>query len=107
MVDPEDYRLYTWADWSRLAPRDGDAFIQAVRVRLRVPEVVVLAAYDKLPSAAVSFSRGLFGHAPNPAFVEKVLRSLSLWDKRDSKIMALSGGMKRRVMIAKALVHEP
>jgi 5-methylcytosine-specific restriction endonuclease McrA len=57
VVDPDDYRLYTWADWSRLAPRDGDAFIQAVRARLRVPEVVVLAAYDKLPSAAVSFSR--------------------------------------------------
>jgi ABC-2 type transport system ATP-binding protein len=57
--------------------------------------------------AAVSFSRGLFGHAPNATLVEKVLRSLSLWDKRDAKIMALSGGMKRRVMIAKALVHEP
>jgi ABC-2 type transport system ATP-binding protein len=55
----------------------------------------------------VSFSRGLFGKAPNPAHVEKVLRDLSLWDKRSSKIMALSGGMKRRVMIAKALSHEP
>lgn len=55
----------------------------------------------------VSFSRGLFGKAPNPAYVEKVLRDLSLWEKRDSKIMALSGGMKRRVMIAKALSHEP
>ncbi|PSC06277.1 multidrug ABC transporter ATP-binding protein [Alsobacter soli] len=55
----------------------------------------------------VSFSRGLFGKPNNPALVEKVLRDLSLWEKRDSKIMALSGGMKRRVMIAKALSHEP
>ncbi len=55
----------------------------------------------------VSFSRGLFGKAPNPSYVEKVLRELSLWDKKDTKIRALSGGMKRRVMIAKALSHEP
>jgi ABC-2 type transport system ATP-binding protein len=55
----------------------------------------------------VSFSRGLFGKAPNPSYVEKVLRDLSLWDKKDTKIRALSGGMKRRVMIAKALSHEP
>jgi ABC-2 type transport system ATP-binding protein len=55
----------------------------------------------------VNFSRGLFGKAPNPNYVERVLRDLSLWEKRDSKIMALSGGMKRRVMIAKALSHEP
>jgi ABC-2 type transport system ATP-binding protein len=55
----------------------------------------------------VSFSRGLFGKAANPVHVEKVLRDLSLWEKKDSKIMALSGGMKRRVMIAKALSHEP
>ncbi|GAB2508175.1 ABC transporter ATP-binding protein [Microbulbifer agarilyticus] len=55
----------------------------------------------------VSFSRGLFGKAPNPQHIEKILRQLSLWDKKDSKIMALSGGMKRRVMIAKALSHEP
>ena len=53
------------------------------------------------------FSRGLFGKRPNPAHLEKVLRDLSLWDKRDTRIMALSGGMKRRVMIAKALSHEP
>ncbi len=55
----------------------------------------------------MKFSRGLFGKAPNDALLEKVLRDLSLWDKKDSKIMALSGGMKRRVMIAKALSHEP
>jgi ABC-2 type transport system ATP-binding protein len=55
----------------------------------------------------VSFSRGLFGKASNPAYLEKVLRDLSLWEKRSAKIMALSGGMKRRVMIAKALAHEP
>jgi ABC-2 type transport system ATP-binding protein len=55
----------------------------------------------------VSFSRGLFGKPPNPAHLEKVLRELALWEKKDSKIMALSGGMKRRVMIAKALSHEP
>ena len=57
--------------------------------------------------ATVSFSRGLFGKPRNPALVEKVLRDLSLWDKKDSRIMALSGGMKRRVLIAKALAHEP
>ena len=57
--------------------------------------------------ATVSFSRGLFGRAPNQAHIEKVLRDLSLWDKRDDKIMTLSGGMKRRVLIAKALSHEP
>ncbi|MBT8099491.1 MAG: ABC transporter ATP-binding protein [Gammaproteobacteria bacterium] len=55
----------------------------------------------------VSFSRGLFGKPANPAHIEKVLRSLSLWDKKDNKIMMLSGGMKRRVLIAKALSHEP
>jgi len=55
----------------------------------------------------VNFSRGLFGKAPSPAHIEKLLRQLSLWDKKDSKIMDLSGGMKRRVMIAKALSHEP
>lgn len=57
--------------------------------------------------ATVNFSRGLFGKAPNPEYIEKILRQLSLWEKKDSRIMALSGGMKRRVMIAKALSHEP
>ena len=55
----------------------------------------------------VSFSRGLFGRAPDAAYLEKLLRDLSLWDKRNDRIMTLSGGMKRRVMIAKALSHEP
>ena len=55
----------------------------------------------------VSFSRGLFGKPPNPAHIEKVLKDLSLWDKKDNKIITLSGGMKRRVLIAKALSHEP
>jgi ABC-2 type transport system ATP-binding protein len=71
-----------------------------------VPQELATEAFETV-IAAVSFSRGLFGHPPDAALVERVLRSLSLWDKRESKIMALSGGMKRRVMIAKALVHEP
>ena len=57
--------------------------------------------------ATVSFSRGLFGKPPDPALIERILKDLSLWDKRDTKVMALSGGMKRRVLIAKALSHEP
>ncbi len=59
------------------------------------------------PWSTASFSRGLFGLPPNPAHIERVLRELSLWDKRRERIMTLSGGMKRRVMIAKALAHEP
>src|ERR1700754_4661662 len=57
--------------------------------------------------AVTNYSRGLFGLTPNPAFVEKILKDLSLWDKKYTKLMALSGGMKRRVLIAKALSHEP
>lgn len=57
MVDPADYQAYTWEDWSRLRPRDGERFVQAVRFRLRVPEVVTLTGYDRLPTTAVTFSR--------------------------------------------------
>jgi ABC-2 type transport system ATP-binding protein len=71
-----------------------------------VPQELSTDAFESV-WATVRFSRGLFGRAPDPAHLEKVLRALSLWDKRDSKIMALSGGMKRRVLIAKALAHEP
>ena len=71
-----------------------------------VPQELATEAFETV-QAAVTFSRGLFGCPPDPALVEKVLRTLSLWEKRSSRIMALSGGMKRRVMIAKALVHEP
>jgi ABC-2 type transport system ATP-binding protein len=71
-----------------------------------VPQELSTDAFETV-WATVSFSRGLFGRAPNPAFIERLLRDLSLWDKRNSKIMTLSGGMKRRVMIAKALSHEP
>src|SRR5450631_3575163 len=71
-----------------------------------VPQELTTDAFETV-WATVSFSRGLFGHAPNPMYLEKVLRDLSLWSKRDDKIMTLSGGMKRRVMIAKALAHEP
>ena len=71
-----------------------------------VPQELSTDAFETV-WATVNFSRGLFGKPPNPAYVERVLRDLSLWDKKDAKIMALSGGMKRRVMIAKALSHEP
>ncbi len=71
-----------------------------------VPQELSTDAFETV-WATVTFSRGLFGKPKNPAHVEKVLRSLSLWDKKDAKIMTLSGGMKRRVLIAKALSHEP
>ena len=71
-----------------------------------VPQELTTDAFETV-WATVSFSRGLFGKRANPAHIEKVLRELSLWDKRDSRIMTLSGGMKRRLMIAKALSHEP
>jgi ABC-2 type transport system ATP-binding protein len=71
-----------------------------------VPQELTTDAFETV-WATVSFSRGLFGKRPNPAHIEKTLKDLSLWDKRDNKLMTLSGGMKRRVMIAKALSHEP
>jgi ABC-2 type transport system ATP-binding protein len=71
-----------------------------------VPQELSTDAFESV-WATVSFSRGLFGKPKNPAYLEKVLRDLSLWEKKDSTIMALSGGMKRRVLIAKALAHEP
>lgn len=71
-----------------------------------VPQELTTDSFETVFNT-VSFSRGLFGKPPNPAIIEKVLRSLSLWDKKDNMIMTLSGGMKRRVLIAKALSHEP
>jgi len=71
-----------------------------------VPQELCTDSFESV-WATVTFSRGLFGKPPNPAYIEQLLRQLSLWDKKDSRIMALSGGMKRRVMIAKALSHEP
>ena len=71
-----------------------------------VPQELHTDAFESVLST-LRFSRGLFGKPPNPSHLEKILRELSLWDKRNNKIMTLSGGMKRRVMIAKALSHEP
>jgi ABC-2 type transport system ATP-binding protein len=71
-----------------------------------VPQELTTDTFETV-TATVSFSRGLFGRPPNPAHIEKVLRDLSLWEKRNDKIMTLSGGMKRRVLMAKALSHEP
>ncbi len=71
-----------------------------------VPQEINLEPFERVMNT-VRFSRGLFGKPKNEALLEKILRQLSLWDKRDSRIMELSGGMKRRVLIAKALAHEP
>ena len=71
-----------------------------------VPQELTTDAFET-PWGAVSFSRGLFGKSPDPGHIEKVLRDLSLWNRKDSRIMTLSGGMKRRLLIAKALSHEP
>ena len=79
------------------------------RARARIGLVPQELATDMFESVlhAVTYSRGLFGLAPDPPRIEEILRSLSLWDKRDNRIMELSGGMKRRVLIAKAMAHEP
>ena len=71
-----------------------------------VPQELTLGAFEKVAST-LAFSRGLFGKKPNPDYLEKLLKQLSLWDKKDSALMMLSGGMKRRVLIGKALSHEP
>jgi ABC-2 type transport system ATP-binding protein len=83
--------------------RDARAARMAIGL---VPQELSTDAFETV-WATVRFSRGLFGRPPDPAHLERVLRALSLWDKRDNKIMTLSGGMKRRVLIAKALSHEP
>jgi ABC-2 type transport system ATP-binding protein len=86
---------------------DIRADYRAARAKIGlVPQELSTDAFETVWDT-VKFSRGLFGKPPHPAHLEKVLKALSLWDKKDAKIMALSGGMKRRVMIAKALSHEP
>ncbi|HVW26705.1 MAG TPA: ABC transporter ATP-binding protein [Polyangiaceae bacterium] len=89
---------------------DGHDVVEDYRAARRaiglVPQELSTDVFETV-WATVSFSRGLFGKPKNPAHIEKVLRELSLWDKRDDKILTLSGGMKRRVLIAKALSHEP
>jgi ABC-2 type transport system ATP-binding protein len=87
--------------------RDIQREYRAVRTMVGlVPQELVTESFEKV-WATVQFSRGLYARAPDSAFLEKVLRDLSLWDKRNDGIITLSGGMKRRVMIAKALAHEP
>jgi ABC-2 type transport system ATP-binding protein len=92
------------------ADADGHDIVRDYRAARRliglVPQELTTDTFASV-WATTSFSRGLFGKPPNPAFIEKVLKDLSLWDKKDAKTMTLSGGMKRRVMIAKALAHEP
>lgn len=89
---------------------DGDDIIRdyrATRAKIGlVPQELTTDAFETI-WATISFSRGLFGKPANPGYLERVLKDLSLWDRKDSKIMTLSGGMKRRVLIAKALSHEP
>ncbi len=89
---------------------DGHDVVRDYRAARRkiglVPQELSTDAFESV-WATVTFSRGLFGKPPDPAYLEKILRQLSLWDKKDNRIMTLSGGMKRRVLIAKALSHEP
>ena len=92
---------------ARVDGHDISAEPRAARSKIGlVPQELATDAFETV-WPTVNFSRGLFGRAANPSYIEKLLRDLSLWDKRKDKIMALSGGMKRRVMIAKALSHEP
>src|SRR3954453_10392057 len=91
----------------RVDGRDIAADYRAARSMIGlVPQELTTEAFETVWNT-VSFSRGLFGKPPNPAHIEKVLKDLSLWDKKDNPIRTLSGGMKRRLLIAKALSHEP
>jgi len=89
---------------------DGHDIVKDYRITREliglVPQELTLGAFDTVWNA-VSFSRGLFGKKPDPAYIEHLLKTLSLWDKKDNELRQLSGGMKRRVLIAKALSHEP
>lgn len=90
-----------------VAGLDSQTYFRQARSQIGlVPQELATDAFESV-LATVRFSRGLFGKPPNDAYIEDILRQLSLWDKRNNRIMTLSGGMKRRVLIAKALAHEP